>query len=158
MTSIDERLAKELNDLSFESRTEIQEEIHCVRSSIVEETPEFVQSSIQSLQAEIAALPLLDRQDYEQSIRTDTHYFLQHDVQLKFLRADRFDAKKAAIRLTKNAKILHKYFGPIALQRPLYFSDLGKKEQELLRLGHYQILPSRDRAVCTKGSIDFSDI
>ena len=149
MTSIDERLAKELNQLSFENRAEILEEIHCVKVPTAEETPDFIQSSICELQEEIAALPPNDRKAYEESLSNTlgNQYFLQQKVQLTFLRADRFNAKRAAVRLTKNAAILQKYFGLAALQRPLQFSDLGRKEQELLRLGHYQVLPTRDRAV-----------
>ena len=150
MQSIDELLAKELNDLSFENRAEIQEEIHCVKCCTVEESPQLIKFSIGRLQEEIAALPLADRKAYLDSVATDSQYYLQPEVQLKFLRAEKFNVKRAAIRLTKNAAILLKYFGPVALQRPLRYSDLGKAEQELLRLGHDQILPSRDKAVCEK--------
>ena len=145
--AFDALLAKELNDLSLENRTEIMEEMHCVKCPTVEETPQLVQSSINSLQKEIEELPPNDREAYEDSLVMDSQYFLQEDVQLKFLRAERFNAKRAAVRLAKNAKILLEHFGPIALQRELRLSDLGKNEQELLRLGHDQILPSRDRAV-----------
>ena len=146
--SVDERLARELNDLSFENRAEIMEEMNCVKSSTEEETPQFIKFSIGCLQEEIAALPLADREAYEESVATESQYYLQQEVQLKFLRADKFNAKLAAVRTTKNARMLLKYFGPIALQRPLQYSDLSKKDQKLLQLGHYQILPSRDRAVC----------
>ena len=145
--SFDALLAKELNDLSLENRTEIMEEMHCVKCPTVEETPQSVASSIHALQKEIDALPAINREAYEESLLMDSQYFLQPEVQLKFLRAEKFNAKRAAVRLTKNATILLKHFGPIALQRALRLSDLGKKEQELLRLGHDQILPSRDRAV-----------
>ena len=144
----DALLAKELNDLSFENRTAILDEIHCVDCHTLEETPKLIQSSLLHLQEEIAALPLMDKEAYQESIAADTQYFLQQDLQLKFLRAERFNAKSAAVRLTKNAQKLKKYFGQFALHRPLYFSDLGKRERQFLRLGCYQILPSRDRLVC----------
>ena len=147
MATYDERLAKELNNLSLEKREEILEEMHCVKSATVEESPELIESSIHNLQNEIAALPIKDRKAYEESLASNGQYFLKREVQLKFLRAERLNAKCAAVRLAKNAKILHKYFGTVALQRPIQLSDLSKEEQQLLRHGHYQILPSRDRMV-----------
>ena len=52
----------------------------------------------------------------------------------------------AAARLTLHAELLFKLFGPEALMRPLRFSDLSKSEQNEIKAGIYQILPSRDRA------------
>ena len=147
MATFDQRLAQEFNNLSLEKREEILEEMHCVKCPIVEESPTLIEASISSLQEEIVALPINERKAYELSMAHKNQYFLQQDMQLKFLRAEQFNARSAAVRMAKHANLVHKYFGTIALQRPIGLSDLTKKEQQLLRQGHYQILPSRDRMV-----------
>lgn len=73
-------------------------------------------------------------------------YVESQDFQLKFLRADRFDVKKAAKRLTTHCELLKKYYGNEGLTPPLRFDDLSNKEQSIAREGFYQILPQRDRS------------
>jgi len=64
---------------------------------------------------------------------------------MKFLRAELFDVKMAAVRFLRCIDFLVDYFGLVALQRPLYITDLDRNEQKLLKTGRCQLLPSRDR-------------
>uniref|UniRef100_A0A7S4EL90 DUF6824 domain-containing protein n=1 Tax=Pseudo-nitzschia australis TaxID=44445 RepID=A0A7S4EL90_9STRA len=73
-------------------------------------------------------------------------YIFHRDFRLKFLRADMYEADKAAHRYLRCVEGLHKYFGSFALQRPLMYEDLGKECQDAAKSGYVQILPSRDRA------------
>jgi len=73
-------------------------------------------------------------------------YIFHEDFRLKFLRADLFDAAKAAHRYLRCVECLLKYFGSYALQRPLMYEDLGKECHDAAKAGYVQILPSRDRA------------
>ena len=73
-------------------------------------------------------------------------YVFHRDFRLKFLRADLYDAKKAAHRYLRCVECLLKYYGTYALQRPLMYEDLGKECQDAAKAGFVQILPSRDRA------------
>jgi hypothetical protein len=143
---IDKKLAKELNEMSFNDRNILQEEIHCVNSTTIEETPQSLESSLQMLQQEIDALAPNQRVAYDDVLITASHYVKSADFCLKFLRTELFDAKKAALRLTAHVDHLLKAFGPEALTRPLRYTDLSKMEQEHMKTGAYQILPSRDRA------------
>ena len=72
-------------------------------------------------------------------------YVLSDGFRVKFLRAELFDVKMAAIRYIKCIDFLMAYFGQVALQRPLYIKDLDRDDQKLLREGHVQFMPSRDR-------------
>jgi hypothetical protein len=157
---VDAFMAHEINKLSFQERNLIQEEIHGVHSLAPQETPELLQSALDHLGKELYA-HIMERaqfcsahqnqQDlmFYQALSTalaSSPYLKSVTFRLRFLRADLMDAKKAAVRLVGNLKLLCKYFGEIALQRPLRFKDLGELEQDVLRQGVYQILPSRDRA------------
>jgi hypothetical protein len=144
--TIDEILAREMNELSFNDRITIQEEIHCVKSNYIEETPQLIESSLLRLPDEIHAVPPTDRAAYDGALITDNTYIQSKDFCLMFLRASLFDVKKAAWALTRYTELVFKLFGPEALKRPLQFSDLNTTEQDEMRKGCYQVLPTRDRA------------
>ena len=67
--SIDILLAKELNQLSFRERNDINEEIHGVSTLYaVEETPELISRSLEELRFEVAHnVPIYRRRAYERS-------------------------------------------------------------------------------------------
>ena len=86
------------------------------------------------------------------TISTNAHkrmlysYIFHEEFRLRFLRADLYDAKKAAHRYLRCIESLLKYYGNYALQRPLIYEDLGKECQDAAKTGFMQVLPSRDRA------------
>ncbi len=140
-------LAYELTLLSLNDRTKVQEEIHCVRSSAVPETPVFVNDSLEKLRVEVSGLVGTGGDNvYVDSLVLDSPYVQSRDFCLKFLRADLFNVKIAACRMLNHLEQLFKFYGPVALQRPLRYSDLRKEEHDCIRKGSIQILPSRDKA------------
>jgi hypothetical protein len=148
---VDLILAKELQQLSFQARCQIQEEIHGVQSVCPNETPEMISNALDQLEEELYQIYTSHSQHFEEyrealSHLPDNKYIQSNDFLLAFLRADLYDAKRAALRLTKYLHLIFKYYGLEGLQRPLRFRDLAPLEQELVRAGNYQILPSRDRA------------
>ena len=65
---------------------------------------------------------------------------------MQFLRAERFDTAKAAVRYCSCLNFLQTYFGDYALERELYLSDLNAEDMAMLKSGHIQLLPGqRDR-------------
>jgi len=68
------------------------------------------------------------------------------DFRIKFLRAERYDAAKAAVRLCKCLHCLQKWYGDFALVRPLYLTDLEEQSLKFLKEGYSQLLPTRDRS------------
>lgn len=144
---VDAILANELSRLSFQDRNLIQEEIHGVRSMAPMETEQTVKNALFLLEQSIEQLPISDKRAYlSAKLMEDEAFVLTIDMKLCFLRAELFDPSKAAARYAKYLHLLSKHFGPVALQRPLQYSDLTRKEQELCRYGNNQILPTRDRA------------
>lgn len=83
---------------------------------------------------------------YDKAVQKGSRYVMDNEFRLKFLRANYFDVRKAAMNFVKYLDFLDKYYGEEALMRPLYFSDLGTGELELLRAGHMNLFSQRDRS------------
>lgn len=145
-SQVDSMLAQELHKLSFQDRSRIEEEIHGVQSVAGDETPEMVGSALDAFQYELGRLRSAQKEAYEVATVMDSKYVQDRDFRLKYLRAALFDPKKAALMFCKYLDLLYRYYGPQTLLRPLRYDDLGKAEQDKLRVGNMQVLPSRDRA------------
>lgn len=163
--SADSILATALNKLTFHERESVNDEIHGInierkyieQSGAVEESPELLSRSLDELQAELDRLCSAEggfgelayafqrSQDLYGSTPEGT-YFNTSDFRLMFIRCDRFDCKKAAIRLCKFADLFLEIFGEFALQRPVRFSDLEENEVAMLKNGFSCPFPRRDRA------------
>mmetsp|Transcript_13315 Transcript_13315/g.33500 ORF Transcript_13315/g.33500 Transcript_13315/m.33500 type:complete len:518 (+) Transcript_13315:144-1697(+) len=171
---LDDLIAQDFNNLSFHDRNAINEEIHGVSSLSPIETPQMVADAIHRLSMEIDAIghkPSYDRSqqwnsnsstmgiDCTQSIynyntetfraRTHSTYVNTLDFRLRFLRADLFDAKKAARRLIKFLDVVMDLYdgNDELLRRPIGLNDLkSKEEKDYLKLGNHQLLPFRDRS------------
>ena len=140
-------ITKDLLRLSFNDRNAIHEEIHGVKNSFPEETPELLQLSLRGLAIEIARIQ--DKPAFDRSQRLFPHdtYVNTANFRLKFLRCELFDSKKAATRMVAYLEFLDDLFeGNFFLQRPIRITDLSKAEMKLLRLGIWQLLPYRDRS------------
>lgn len=143
---VDGVLTQELNRLSVETRTDIQEEIHGVRCMAPKETPEFLAESLRALQHEIdTEIPNHKKQAYRQSQLLPETYVNTDDFRLRFLRCGLFDPTKAAARIVRFLDLALELFGEGALRRPIGLSDFSKQELKFIRKGHYQFLPYRDR-------------
>lgn len=144
---IDTMLAKELYDMSVFDRTNIQEEIHGATSLAPNPSPQEIEWALHEMQIEVDKIHPQHKRGYEQASLIQSHYILcDCNFRIKFLRADLFDVKAAANRLTKHVDLLWDFFGMDGLLRPLRLDDLSRSEQDYLRLGGTQVLPSRDRA------------
>jgi hypothetical protein len=79
-----------------------------------------------------------------------TNYVDTDDFRLRFLRCELFDVRKAARRLVNYLDLIAYGLpfekGLVVLQRPITLSDLNDAEQSILRKGHLQLLPFRDRS------------
>jgi len=144
---IEAALAHELTALSLNDRTKVQEEIHCVKSLAVQETPGLVECALEKLRREASGLVGSGGGNvYVDALVMDSPYVQSRDFGLKFLRADFFNVKLAARRMLIHLELLFKFYGLEALKRPLRYSDLSREEQDCFRKGCSQVLPSRDKA------------
>jgi hypothetical protein len=112
--------------------------------NIIDETEEFVKERLMAMDRELRNIP--QKSAYEEAERMCVHYVTNRKFRLMFLRAVRFDAQQAAVRLVSLMERKLEYFGVAALARPLRLSDLDKDELTVLKSGKVQLLPSRDSA------------
>ena len=140
-------LAQELNDLSVQERDLINDEIHGVRLSSLNETPKLLSDSLANLTAELDSLPpSKTKQAYEESLQFPKSYIHTDDFRLIFLRYEFFDAHKAAVRIVRYLDLIHWAFGPKVMERTMCLADFDKKSREYLREGYQQVLPGMDRS------------
>ena len=79
-------------------------------------------------------------------------YVRSYNFIIKFIRCELYDITKAVTRYLLCLDFLVDYFGLFALTRPLTlsststYSDFTKEEQNLIRMGQFQLMPTRDRS------------
>lgn len=143
---VDAHLVQQLNRMSFQEREIINEEIHGVRSLAVEETPEFVQQKLVELDRALTELPDREKTAYLEAVRFNSLYVVnQEKLRLPILRAEVFDARKAATRLAKFLDLVLDLYGHEALMRPITLADFNSEDINLMKQGLFQMLPGRDR-------------
>ena len=152
LNRMEELWAKELYEISVNDREVINDELHGVSVSSMHPereqnwTEQQFEFYLHMFQVEIETkIPLEDKQTYQMGLDLGSSYILSPEFRLRFLRADRYDIQKAAIRYCKCLDFLMTFFGKDALLRPLLISDLTKRETKFLKEGYIQVLPSRDR-------------
>ena len=136
-------IAQQLSALSTQDREQVYYDVHGVTDDI-NETPEFIQESLKSL--ELALAGIQEKQSYEKALKIDEAYVHNTDFRLKFLRAERFDAKAAALRLVRFFEVKSDLFGDELLCKDLVQDDLDEATLRELYSGFAQIMPVRDRA------------
>lgn len=143
--AVEALLATELQQLTFHDREGIQEEIHGIRSLAPKETPAMVEEALRRLEEEVKKLP--HKPAYDRAVMLRSRY-VRHDraFRIKFLRAELYDARKAAVRFVGYLEMLAEHFGEATLMRPLLLDDLrGDDAIHVVKEGKMQLLPTRDR-------------
>jgi hypothetical protein len=142
---VDSHLASELHNMSMEARSTLLEEIHGVTSEPPEEgSHERMEECLRRMAQELRNIP--EKRAYDEASNNATSFVNVESYRLSFLRAERFDPRKAAARMALQLKLLSQHFGPEALQRRITFHDLTEEAQMVVKSGNLQMLPSRDRS------------
>jgi hypothetical protein len=136
-------LSRTLNQLPIKERDEVLHEIHGV-SEVLDEDPGFVSQNLDLLELELQQIP--KKIEYEMALSLSLEYVTNRNFRLKFLRADNYDAKKAAVRMIKFFEWKLDLFGENKLVREIVLSDFEPHELEAIKSGYIQLLPQRDRA------------
>ena len=136
-------LSEQMNELSMEDREQLYEELHGVERDI-EEYPDFVASKLEGFQIELDKIKA--KPAYEEALRMDSEYCNQRSLRLKFLRADRFNVKRAAYRWVSCFEVKKVLWGYERLTQEITLLDLDDDAMSILRSGVLQIVPTRDRA------------
>ena len=148
---VDDILSKELMQMSFQQRSNIQEEVHGVRNPMDEafpvETPDLLTTSLMDLHRHLAEIPFQEKVAWSEAQSLPLTYIRDADFELRFLRCELFDSRKAATRLVQFVDMVKDYFGPVALQRPPRLDDFDAEEIDVMKVGTLmQVLPFRDRS------------
>jgi len=157
--SVENFLSSELLNMSHNDRNATLEEAHGVRCLAPEETPKLIKEALYKLAIELDKLPVHKKRGYLESqqtqeqnatvfpngITTRPTYVNTDEFRLRILRADLFDAPKAATRMANYLDVAWNLFGRYALFRPVKLSDFTKIELRVIRQGIAQFLPFRDR-------------
>jgi hypothetical protein len=148
---VDKVLAKEFSSLSVQERSRTYEDIHGV-IGYVEETPVFIQNSLQQLDDALSRIT--PKRAYEIAEKQDKDYVMDVKFRLMFLRAESFHPGKAAARLVGYFEGMLRFFGECLLTRRIQYNDLDANDQTCVKAGHMQPLPTRDRS----GRVVFTDV
>ena len=98
VAEVDAFLAKEMNQMSIQERDRVLYDIHGV-SEVITETPDLIEERLFELEVELHKI--FPKPAYDQAMYSDPDYVLDTKFRLMFLRADLFDAKKAAARMVR---------------------------------------------------------
>ena len=143
----DELLAEAMNSLTMAQREEIIYDIHGVsersRSSEELETPEFVTKKFSDLDVELGKIKKKDA--FQRARNENPNYVNDLGFRLKFLRANDFDAARAAANLVHHFEIKLDCF-PEKLSSDITINDLNEEDKVALHSGGATMLPLRDRA------------
>jgi hypothetical protein len=136
-------IAKEMTMLSMEDRERVYYDLHGV-SDEIKETPEMIKQGLSEL--EKALLELAHKDAYDLAEAMNPEYVQRKEFRLKFLRAEYFVAKNAALRLARFFQAKLDLFGRYKLAQDIVQDDLDEDDMAVLYGGGNQSLPIRDRA------------
>jgi hypothetical protein len=152
------QVTRALNELSHQEREQAFEDLHGV-SPTINETPELIEKALSEmekyLQQTVIPRSTVNNNRSHLSSSTSSAYVLAQSknmtyaqnpkLRLRFLRADRFDATKAALRLVQWFQWKLELFGPDKLcQEHIRLEDLDDNGRAMIQSGRWQVLPSRD--------------
>lgn len=149
---VDDLLKKEMMSMSATDRNAISEEMHGVRCLAPNESKEFLEKALRELDLELSRIPPNEKRAFLQATSSSRNgaYVDTDEFRLRFLRCELFDAQKAARRLVNYLDFIAYYLpfqtGLEVLKRPIKLADFTEAERNLLRQGHMQLLPFRDRS------------
>lgn len=126
-------LAKELSRLSVLEREQVYEDVHGV-SGNVNETPQLISDRTEELAHEIEKIS--HKSAFEKARQQSKEFVAKQYLQ--FLRADQFDAKKAARRMVDFFQMKLELFGEDKLGRHITLSDMKKDDLATIKSGCMQ--------------------
>ena len=136
--------AEQLKRMSPEDREVLQFDIHGIRETMVEETPELLARSLEEFDSKLSKYRGKDA--YQMAEAQNSRYVSDRNFRLKFLRCTKFDASWALDKFVKFFEIKLECFGPDKLTKEITLEDLDDSDIKCLESGICTLLPLRDRA------------
>jgi hypothetical protein len=144
---VDHIAATELYHLSMEKREQALFDVHGINEDSKDaETQEFLNDRLARMeQSLIHHIAPHDKQAYEMAMTQDAAYVQNPEFRLMFLRCDRFDPDKAAVRFAKHFQAKLELFDSDLLCKDIVQDDLDEDGAlKCLYSGWTQELPVRD--------------
>jgi len=113
-------------------------------SEAVEETTELIEASQQAMELEIRRQK--NRNAYDLAVFMNRDYVEDKKFRLCFLRAEMFDAQKAAVRYVQYFEAKLDLFGKGLLTMDITQDDLEQEDMDILYGGYAQFIRETDRA------------
>ena len=139
----DALLARELNRLSIQEREQVNYDVHGV-AEVMPEGSEFVSTRL--IQLELELDKITEKEAYNQALIQDPNFVKNCNFRIRFLRAERFVAAEAAVRMVRHFQYKMELFGASKLVKDIKIEDLHSEDIKVLESGFIQLLPVRDRA------------
>ncbi|KAL3935574.1 MAG: hypothetical protein SGBAC_008938, partial [Bacillariaceae sp.] len=127
--------------LSVADREKVYMDVHCIADDVAE-TPELIEESLIALQTNIELLP--DKRAYNIAERLVPKYVRDRDFRLAFIRCDKFDCQKAALRIVRHFQMKLELFGEDKLAMDITQDDLDKDDMDALYSGVGRLLNAFD--------------
>jgi hypothetical protein len=153
------QVTRALNELSHQEREQAFEDLHGV-SPTINESPELIERGLFEMEKYLQETILqFNTNNYSKPSSSSSSsspafvlaqsinmaYVQNSKLRLRFLRADRFDATKAALRLVQWLQWKLELFGQDKLcQEHIRLEDLDDNGRAMVQSGRVQVLPSRD--------------
>lgn len=150
-------IAEALNQMSLEERGKAQTEVHGIAFDNNEEvlaakdSETFRENSLNDMEQEVQRLKAASAWNLrlaaiELAEQQDEVFVKDPAFRMKFLRSDYWDARKAAARFVRFFDWKLELFGEAKLTKHISWDDLEPEDTKMLKKGHMQRLPERDRA------------
>ena len=123
--AVSDLLTREMSQLSLKKQYHIDRDVRGVNILASAEPLELSSMGFVALDNELGIVDS-SRRCYRSAVKLGSEIIKEQAFRLKFLRAERFDAAKAATRIENYLKILRKHFGDESLKRPIQLIDLDK--------------------------------
>jgi CRAL/TRIO, N-terminal domain len=140
---VDSLMAQQMMQMSMKEREEVYCDLHGVPDE-VNETPELIIQAINDMKHELSKIH--NATAYQQALAQDRKYVHSQEFLLRFLRAERFDVERAAIRLVNFYSLKLQAFGLEKLTKDIFQEDLTETERNGMYESMTYDLPFRDRA------------
>jgi hypothetical protein len=146
VADVEKLAALEMNELSVACREQILYDLHGISEKLPQETPEFLKSKLQQFESALIEISDSDKEAYNMARIIDADFVGNKDFRLKFLRADLFDERGAAVRFAKHFQAKLELFGRSLICKDITQDDLHDEEGtlECIYSGWLQDLPIRD--------------
>jgi hypothetical protein len=141
-----QELEDEIQGLDDDVKEQLRKELHGKGTSVVEETPELLSTSMAQLQEALDATDDDDKQAFLRAQQECPEYVNSDMFLLPFLRCENFNATLAAQRIVLYWEEKLNLFGEEHAFGPITLDSLQESDLRVIRGGGVSLMPNKDVA------------